>query len=74
MIDGIHHRRRIHVQLELLTGLLDNMLRNLLPTMVLLMFLVTVSCNVLITRMDGSKLEHPYLIRLTMSAWHGRLL
>ena len=69
MIDTVHHRRRLHVQLELLTRMLNSFIGHLLPTMVLLMFLVTVSCNVLIARIDGSNTDHQYLLLFLPAVW-----
>ena len=70
MLNTLLQRRKLHVQLELMAQMVNNLCRHLIPPLVSDVFLVTISCNVLIARIDASHLEQLYPVMLTLLiAW-----
>ena len=68
MLMTIRKQRLLHVQLELLTNMVNNLIRDLIPPILLFVFLIAVSCNVLITKADSSQLEERYPIFVIIMA------
>ena len=65
----LSQKRNLHAQMEILTNLLNNVVRDMLPPCVLLAVLVAVSCNVLIAKVEGSPFSGlKYPIFITISA------
>ena len=65
-------RRKLHVQLELLTNMLKNLIRDLLPPVILIVLLVAVVLNVLLAKANGiqSQLKDRYpLVVAILVAW-----
>ena len=65
----LQQRRKLHVQLEVLTGMMNNMFRDVIPSALLIMLLGAVLCNVLIAKVDGSQLGVRYPLVLIVGVF-----
>ena len=64
----LRQRRKLHVQLEVLTGMLNDIIRDVIAPALLIVLLNAVFCNVLIAKVDGSQLGDRYPLVLIVAA------